>query len=207
MDTVLLTGATGFLGYHVAKKLNAAGIRPRVLELREGRQDVLNQGRGFFKSKQIAGTHGGYYSICSTGRFGGGSCGRIDMLLGDSDRHGGQWKFARFKPDGDWLPIPRDRDYVFLSYEGLVARVMRMRAPSLLRFDSTYANASARFVNALDFDRRLLAGLGKPVWDSIAADVMRAVTDSVLSETNCHNMQLTQFSTSVPCRAIWRSRM
>ena len=43
MDTVLLTGATGFLGYHVAKKLNAAGIRPRVLDLREGRQDVLNQ--------------------------------------------------------------------------------------------------------------------------------------------------------------------
>ena len=43
MDTVLLTGATGFLGYHVAKKLNAAGIRPRVLELREGRQDLLNQ--------------------------------------------------------------------------------------------------------------------------------------------------------------------
>jgi dihydroflavonol-4-reductase len=43
MDKVLVTGATGFLGYHIAKKLNAAGIRPRVLELREGRQDVLNQ--------------------------------------------------------------------------------------------------------------------------------------------------------------------
>jgi len=43
MDTVLLTGATGFLGYHVAKRLNAAGIRPRVLELRDGKQDVLNQ--------------------------------------------------------------------------------------------------------------------------------------------------------------------
>src|SRR5690349_8622211 len=43
MDRVLLTGATGFLGYHVAKKLNSAGIRPRVLELREGRQEVLNQ--------------------------------------------------------------------------------------------------------------------------------------------------------------------
>jgi dihydroflavonol-4-reductase len=43
MDRVLLTGATGFLGYHVAKNLNSAGIRPRVLELREGRQEVLNQ--------------------------------------------------------------------------------------------------------------------------------------------------------------------
>jgi dihydroflavonol-4-reductase len=43
MDSVLLTGATGFLGYHIAKRLNAAGIRPRVLELREGRQEVLNR--------------------------------------------------------------------------------------------------------------------------------------------------------------------
>lgn len=43
MDTILLTGATGFLGYHVAKKLNAAGVRPRVLELRDGRPDVLDQ--------------------------------------------------------------------------------------------------------------------------------------------------------------------
>ena len=35
MDTVLVTGATGFLGYHVAKRLNEPGIRPRVLELRD----------------------------------------------------------------------------------------------------------------------------------------------------------------------------
>jgi dihydroflavonol-4-reductase len=34
MPTVLLTGATSFLGYHVAKRLNQQGIRPRVLELR-----------------------------------------------------------------------------------------------------------------------------------------------------------------------------
>ena len=43
MDTVLLTGATGFLGYHVAKRLNEAGVRPRVLELRDGRPEVLNR--------------------------------------------------------------------------------------------------------------------------------------------------------------------
>jgi len=43
MDSVLLTGASGFLGYHVAKRLNDAGIRPRVLELRDGRPDVLSR--------------------------------------------------------------------------------------------------------------------------------------------------------------------
>ena len=40
---VLLTGASGFLGYHVAKVLNQANIRPRVLELRDGHPDVLNR--------------------------------------------------------------------------------------------------------------------------------------------------------------------
>jgi dihydroflavonol-4-reductase len=43
MDTILLTGATGFLGYHVAKQLNAAGVRPRVLELRDSRSEVLGR--------------------------------------------------------------------------------------------------------------------------------------------------------------------
>jgi dihydroflavonol-4-reductase len=33
VDEVLVTGATSFLGYHVAKQLNEQGIRPRVLEL------------------------------------------------------------------------------------------------------------------------------------------------------------------------------
>ena len=33
MKEVLVTGATGFLGYHVVLQLNARGVRPRVLEL------------------------------------------------------------------------------------------------------------------------------------------------------------------------------
>jgi dihydroflavonol-4-reductase len=43
MHTVLLTGATSFLGYHVAKRLNAVGIRPRVLELPDSKADVLDR--------------------------------------------------------------------------------------------------------------------------------------------------------------------
>lgn len=43
MNTILVTGATNFLGYHVATRLNQAGIRPRVLERRESRLDVLDR--------------------------------------------------------------------------------------------------------------------------------------------------------------------
>jgi dihydroflavonol-4-reductase len=42
MHTPLVTGATGFLGYHVVKRLNASGIRPRVLERRDAATGTLD---------------------------------------------------------------------------------------------------------------------------------------------------------------------
>jgi dihydroflavonol-4-reductase len=43
MNTILVTGATSFLGYHVAKRLNDLGMRPRAIERPEGRLDVLER--------------------------------------------------------------------------------------------------------------------------------------------------------------------
>jgi dihydroflavonol-4-reductase len=43
MQTMLVTGATGFLGYHVVKRLNASGVRPRVLERPGSRVEILDR--------------------------------------------------------------------------------------------------------------------------------------------------------------------
>ena len=43
MNTVLVTGASGFLGYHVVKQLNERGIRPRVIELPGSKGDALKR--------------------------------------------------------------------------------------------------------------------------------------------------------------------
>jgi dihydroflavonol-4-reductase len=43
MEAVLVTGATGFLGYHLVKQLNERGIRPRALVRRPGRRPVLDR--------------------------------------------------------------------------------------------------------------------------------------------------------------------
>jgi len=43
MHTVLVTGATSFLGYHVVKRLNERGIRPRVLEWPASRTELLDR--------------------------------------------------------------------------------------------------------------------------------------------------------------------
>lgn len=43
MSTVLVTGATGFLGHHVVRLLNTHGVRPRVLELRDADRGPLDR--------------------------------------------------------------------------------------------------------------------------------------------------------------------
>jgi dihydroflavonol-4-reductase len=43
MNSVLVTGATGFLGHHVVRRLNERGVRPRVLELRDSDRARLRQ--------------------------------------------------------------------------------------------------------------------------------------------------------------------
>ena len=42
MPIPLVTGATGFLGYHVVKRLNSSGVRPRVLERRDASPGILD---------------------------------------------------------------------------------------------------------------------------------------------------------------------
>jgi hypothetical protein len=108
----------------------------------------------------------------------------MDLLLGDNDRHPGQWKWARFKKDDSapWVPIPRDRDKVFVSYGGLLLGLARRFEPSLVKFEGTYPRDTVLFANAVQFDRRLLAGLDKSVWDSTAAHLVRAMTDGVIDE-------------------------
>ena len=64
----------------------------------------------------------------------------FDLLIGDWDRHAGQWSWARF---GDavprrWVPIPLDRDQAFAKYDGVLLYVARQTAPQLTNFGPKY---------------------------------------------------------------------
>jgi hypothetical protein len=106
----------------------------------------------------------------------------MDLLLGDNDRHPDQWKWARFGKKGaaPMEPIPRDRDKVFVSYEGLVSRIAHHALPNLIKFENKYPDPSAVFSNAGEFDRRLLSSLDQVVWDSVATSLMQRITDPVI---------------------------
>ena len=105
----------------------------------------------------------------------------MDLFLNDIDRHPGQWKWARLQ-QGDaspWEPLPRDRDKALLAFHGAFLAAARFAEPRLVKFDGNF-NIPGLTNNSLEMDRRLLSGLERPVWDSIANDLTGRLTDAVI---------------------------
>lgn len=107
----------------------------------------------------------------------------MDAFLNDWDRHAGNWKWARMRsaPDSPWLPIGRDRDKVFISYGGILGLAGKV-SPKLITFQGNYPSVAGLTWNSIELDRRLLSGLEKPVWDSVAEALRRKLTDQVIDE-------------------------
>ncbi|UCD24964.1 MAG: hypothetical protein JSW51_03310, partial [Gemmatimonadota bacterium] len=97
----------------------------------------------------------------------------VDMLIGDRDRHAGQWRWARFAAGdcGTWVPIPEDRDQAFVDYDGVVNWFLRRPRPQQITFGPSYPNLTGLTFNGWELDRELLAELDRPVWDSVASVV------------------------------------
>jgi hypothetical protein len=105
-----------------------------------------------------------------------------DMFMNDWDRHFGQWKWARMSNDpvAAWVPIARDRDKAFISYSGLIPRIASMSAKSIVTFSESYPSITGLTWNSIAFDRRMLSGLEKTVWDSVAAALVNKLTDAAI---------------------------
>jgi hypothetical protein len=103
-----------------------------------------------------------------------------DLLINDNDRHPGNWKWARLEsgPKTQWEPIARDRDHAFISFHGWLMSVARLASPRLVSFGN--APDVPGLTHNKGLDARLLAGLEKPVWDSVARALQTRITDSVI---------------------------
>ena len=105
-----------------------------------------------------------------------------DMVIDDVDRHHGNWKWARFGPSETalYVPVPRDRDHAFHTYDGVLPRIASLVAKNLTRFEAKYPSINSLSDRSREVDRRLLAGVEKAVYDSVAAALMARITDAVI---------------------------
>jgi hypothetical protein len=112
----------------------------------------------------------------------------LDMLVGDWDRHQGQWAFAGATDLAGvrtWRPIPRDRDQALASYDGLGLAIARVLAPGVRvthPFNARYGNLEWLNYSARFIDPVLLNRLPRARWVEIATAAKAALTDAVIDE-------------------------
>ena len=108
----------------------------------------------------------------------------MDLLIGDGDRHPGQWRWARF-PDGDcytWLPVPEDRDQAFIYYGGVAMMLVRTMVPRAIRFRDAYPSVVGLTTNGWELDRELLAELERPAWEEVVDSFRAQLVDGVIED-------------------------
>ena len=105
----------------------------------------------------------------------------MDIYLGDWDRHEDQYEWARF--GRTWRAVPRDRDYVFVDYDGLLLDVARSFLEKAVRFRPAYGrNVYGLIEQGQYLDRRLLGELDRADWDSVAAALRARLTDALIDD-------------------------
>jgi hypothetical protein len=109
----------------------------------------------------------------------------LDMVIGDWDRHFGQWKFGtRDTGVGKlYYPVPRDRDQAFFNSNGLLARAISLSAlPYLQGFKKNYPDIKWFNWEERDFDRIFMNNLDADKWKKIIAQFQHDVNDTVIAK-------------------------
>lgn len=107
----------------------------------------------------------------------------MDVYMGDWDRHEGQLRWARVRRGGGaaWVVVPRDRDYAFSHYGGVIPSLARRVDPKIVRFDTVYRDLRGLLAKSRELDARLLCAVPAAAWDSVAASLARALNDGAIS--------------------------
>lgn len=107
----------------------------------------------------------------------------LDLVINDWDRHADQYRWAAFDRGGvrTWRPIPRDRDYTFVDYDGLLISVGKSFLDKAVRF-SDEPDVPGLVDQGIELDRRLLGGLDRSAWDSAGAALRARLTDRLIDD-------------------------
>lgn len=111
----------------------------------------------------------------------------FDMFINDWDRHEGQWRWAVFKTDSSmyFKPIARDRDQVFVRFEGLMPGITKLNIfgwQKINDFEGEVENFKSLNWNARYLDRLLLNELTRVQWLQIAREMQAQLTDEVIAK-------------------------
>ncbi len=112
----------------------------------------------------------------------------LDMLIGDWDRHEGQWRWAEKKKEGKngdmYIPVPEDRDQAFFKVDGLLPwlATRKWSIRNVQNFGYDYGDLVGLNLSAQTVDRTFLSSVSRQDWLRIAEDIKANMTDAVIEE-------------------------
>ncbi|UII26472.1 metallophosphoesterase [Fulvivirga maritima] len=111
----------------------------------------------------------------------------FDMLIGDWDRHNDQWRWAEYEKEDKgsiFRPVPRDRDQVFVLYDGAIPWLLSRKWAFRNFSDFDYDISDIKGLNrsAINLDHALLSELDKDAWMSTAKNIQKELTDEVIDK-------------------------
>ncbi|MGV3640999.1 MAG: hypothetical protein ACO1NZ_10800 [Adhaeribacter sp.] len=114
-------------------------------------------------------------------------CRLFDILLGDWDRHEGQWDWVAYRQGRQlqYKPIPKDRDQAFSRYrDGLLPWLLTrdFALPKFAHFDASLQDVQPFTVNSAFIDQRALGSLQRGDFLRAAGALQQALTDQVIDQ-------------------------
>ena len=109
----------------------------------------------------------------------------FDMLIGDWDRHGDQWRWAEFKGEDQtvYRSIPRDRDQAFADFDGSFLAIVRtLIAPARMLQPYGPEIDNLRWINTepLPMDRSLIKNSTEEDWVREAEFIQNHLSEDVI---------------------------
>ncbi|TRO67518.1 metallophosphatase [Christiangramia sabulilitoris] len=112
----------------------------------------------------------------------------LDMLLGDWDRHEGQYEWAEFEEENGkkrYLPIAKDRDQVFPKTDGFALSMLRLASPPLRAMEE-YSDEVKRpkwfNVAGYPLDKAFIRNADWEDWKAQVDYIQNNITDEVIKE-------------------------
>ncbi len=109
----------------------------------------------------------------------------FDLMIGDWDRHQGQWEWAKYESNSKivYRPLPKDRDQAFSSYEGLfVKMITTAQIPWMQKFENTIKDVPGMTFFYRPVDMPMTNQQSYDVWMQKANELKQEITDAVIDD-------------------------
>ncbi|TXK36811.1 hypothetical protein FVR03_16815 [Pontibacter qinzhouensis] len=110
----------------------------------------------------------------------------FDMLIGDWDRHEGQWRWKEEKLENGhrYIPVPEDRDQVFFKADGVLPWLATRKwgVRHIQNFDYDFHDIIGLGLSGLTLDRTFTPSVTRAQWIKMAEEIKLQVPDRVIEE-------------------------